>query len=230
MLRRVAEPCGSFSYTESQGGAPVGITSTTSLAPGSYTITANFVPTNPAAWSANSAQATLVVSGESVWIVDGGGGTSELAGSGFGITTSADSGANAAVAIDNAGNVWSAGTGSSALAETSQVGSHASTIAAGTGGLDGPAEVAIDGLGQVWVSNAANSSLSLFTNAGTAVSGSGGITDPSLSTPAGIAVDLSGSVWVANTGNSSVTRFLGAAAPVAPLATAAAGGTTGARP
>jgi hypothetical protein len=43
-------------------------------------------------------------------------------------------------------------------------------------------------------------------------------------------VDLSGSVWVANTGNSSVTRFLGVAAPVAPLATAAAGGTTGARP
>jgi streptogramin lyase len=200
------------------------------LAAGTYTITANFTPTNSAAWSANSAQATLVVSGESVWIVDGGGGTSELAGNGYGITSSAYPGASAAVAIDNAGNVWSVGTGSSALAETSQVGSHASAIASGTGGLDGPAAVAIDGLGQVWVSNAANSSVSLFTNAGTAVSPTAGITDSSLATPAGIVVDLSGSVWVANTGNNSVTRFLGVAAPVAPLATAAAGGTTGTRP
>jgi hypothetical protein len=226
--------CGSFSYKEGQGGfhtPPVGITSTTALGAGSYTITANFVPTNPAAWSANSAQATLVVSGESVWIVDSGaGGTAELAGNGFGITSSADAGANVAVAIDNAGNVWSVGTGPSALAETSQVGSHASTIAAGTGGLDAPAGIAIDGIGQVWVSNAANNSVSLFTNAGTAVSPTGGITDPSLATPAGIAVDLGGSVWVANTGNSSVTRFLGVAAPVAPLATAAANNTTGARP
>jgi hypothetical protein len=55
--------------------------------------------------------------------------------------------------------------------------------------------------------------------------------DPTLlSSPAGIAVDLAGSVWVANTGNSSLTRILGGAAPVAPLATAAANGTSGARP
>jgi hypothetical protein len=224
--------CGTFGYTESQGGfhtPPVGITSTTALAPGSYTITANFVPTNSAAWSANSAQSTLVVSGQSIWIVDSDtGGTSELTDNGTWVTYTPDSGANTAVAIDNAGNVWSVGAGP-LVEETNQVGTLKNSIDSG-GGLDGPAAVAIDGLGQVWVSNAANNSVSLFTNAGTAVSGSGGITDPSLSTPAGIAVDLSGSVWVANTGNSSVTRFLGAAAPVAPLATAATGGTTGTRP
>ena len=82
----------------------------------------------------------------------------------------------------------------------------------------------------MWVANSGNNSVSLFTNAGAAVSPSGGITDPTLSTPAGIAVDLGGSVWIANTGNNSVTRILGAGAPVAPLATGAANNTTGAKP
>ncbi len=220
--------CGSFSYTESQGGAPVGITSTTALGAGSYTITASFAPTNSAAWSANSAQATLVVSGESVWIVDGGGGTSELAGNGFGITSSADAGANVAVAIDNAGNVWSVGAGP-LLEATGQTGIPQHSINSG-GGLNTPAGVAIDGNGQVWVTDG-NNAVSLFSNAGAAISPSGGMMDPTLlSSPAGIAVDLGGSVWIANTGNSSLTRILGGAAPAAPLATAAAGGTTGAKP
>ena len=220
--------CGSFTYTAS--GVVGNIASTTALAPGTYTITANFNPTNPAAWSANSAQATLVVSGESVWIVNGGGGgTSELAGNGYGITSSAYTGANLAAAIDNTGNVWSAGTGSSLLVETSQVGTHANTIASGTGGLNSPAGIAIDGASQVWVTNG-NSTISLFTDAGAALSPSGGFTDPSLSTPSGVAIDLGGSVWIANTGNNSVTRILGAAAPAAPLATAAKNNTTGAKP
>jgi hypothetical protein len=218
--------CGTFSYTESQGGAPVGISSTTSLAPGTYTITANFNPTNPAAWSANSAQATLVVSGESVWIVDSGGGTSELAGNGYGITSSADPGENTAVGIDAGGNVWTVGSG--AVEETSQIGTVQNTISSG-GGLDLPVGIAIDGNSQVWVTNG-NSSVSLFSNAGTALSPSTGFTDSSLATPSGIAIDLGGSVWVANKGNNSVTRILGAAVPVAPLSTAAANNKTGAKP
>jgi subtilisin-like proprotein convertase family protein len=224
--------CGTFSYTESQGGfhtPPVGISSTSGLAAGTYTITANFTPTNPAAWSANSAQATLVVSGESVWIVNSGaGGTSELAGNGAGITSSADTGANAAVAIDNAGNVWSVGTGP-LVKETTQVGTAQNTITSG-GGLNTPAGVAIDGNGQVWVTDGSGA-LSLFSNSASVISPSGGIMDPTLlSTPGGIAVDLGGSVWIANTGNNSVTRILGVAGPVAPLTTAAANGTTGAKP
>jgi hypothetical protein len=220
--------CGSFSYTESQGGSPVGIASTTSLTPGTYTITANFTPTNSAAWSANSAQATLVVSGESVWIVDGGGGTSELAGNGFGITSSADAGANVAVAIDNAGNVWSVGAGP-LLEATGQTGIPQHSINSG-GGLNTPAGVAIDGNGQVWVTDG-NNAVSLFSNAGAAISPSGGMMDPTLlSMPGGIAVDLGGSVWIANTGNSSLTRILGGAAPVAPIATSVANNTTGAKP
>jgi hypothetical protein len=221
--------CGTFSYTESQGGPAVGIASTTALAAGTYTITANFNPTNPAAWSANSAQSTLVVSGESVWIVNSGaGGTSELAGNGFGITSSAYGGANLAVAIDNAGNVWSVGAGP-LLEETNQVGAVKQTINSG-GGLNTPAGVAIDGNGQVWVTDG-NNAVSLFSNAGAPISPSGGIADPSvLSTPSGVAVDVAGSVWIANKGSNSVTRILGGAAPAAPLATAAATNTTGAKP
>jgi hypothetical protein len=81
----------------------------------------------------------------------------------------------------------------------------------------------------VWVTNG-NGSVSEFSNGGVAISSGAGFTDSSLSTPSGIAVDLGGSVWIANKGNNSVTRILGAAAPVAPLATAAANGTTGAKP
>lgn len=222
--------CGTITYTASlnPGGTPTAITATSGLVVGSYTLTATFNPGSNA-YNTTSSMKQLTVSGNSVWIVDGGGGTAELAGNGSGITQSPYTGANLAVAIDNPGNVWSAGTGASLLVETSQVGTHPNTIAAGTGGLDAPAGIAIDGASQVWVTNG-NNSVSLFTNAGAALSPSAGFTDPSLSTPSGIAVDLGGSVWIANKGNNTVTRILGAAAPVAPLATAAKNNTTGAKP
>jgi hypothetical protein len=223
--------CGSFTYsaTPTGGGSAIDISAgTATLAAGSYNVTANFTP-GSANYAANSAQATLVVSGESVWILNSGaGGTSELAGNGAGIASSADGGANAAVAIDHAGNVWSVGAGP-VLEETSQVETVQNTINSG-GGLDAPAGIAIDGNGQVWVTNG-NNTVSLFSNAGAPISASGGIMDSSvLATPTGIAVDLGGSVWIANAGSNSVTRILGAAAPTAPLSTAAANNTTGAKP
>ena len=221
--------CGTITYTATpNGGSPASIATTTSLVAGSYTITATF---NPSAntYATTSATNPLTVSGESVWIVNSGaGGTSELAGNGAGITSSADPGANLAVAIDNAGNVWSVGAGP-LVKETSQTGIVQHSINSG-GGLNTPAGVAIDGNGQVWVTDGSGA-LSLFSNSASVISPSGGIMDPTLlSTPGGIAVDLGGSVWIANKGNNSVTRILGGAAPAAPLATAAANGTTGAKP
>jgi len=115
------------------------------------------------------------------------------------------------------------------LEESSQTGTSLTTISSGTGGLNAPAAIAIDGNGQVWVVNG-NNSISQFSNAGGALSPSTGFTDSSLSTPKGIAVDLSGSVWITNKGSNSVTRILGGAAPAAPLSTAAANKTTGAKP
>jgi hypothetical protein len=220
--------CGTITYTASGVGD---ITSTTALAASGtpYTITANFTPSpSYPEYAATSATSPLTVSGESVWIVDGAGGTSELAANGYGITSSADAGANTAVAIDHAGNVWSAGSGP-LLKETSQVGTLQNTITTG-GGLNSPAAIAIDGSGQVWVTDG-NNAVSLFSNAAAAISPSGGIADPTLlSTPTGIAIDLAGSVWIANKGNNTLTRILGAAVPAAPIATSAANNTTGAKP
>ena len=217
---------GNFTYSAAPGS--IDITGGTSgLAPGMYTVTATFTPTNPQ-YTTASATSSLTVAGETVWVVNGAGSLSELTGDGTAVSSSAYAGENTAVAIDSGGNIWTVGSGAMPLIETSQVGTVQNSISA-TGGLDAPAGVAIDGSSQVWITNG-NSTVSLFTDAGTALSPSGGFTDPSLSTPSGIAVDLGGSVWIANKGNSTVTRILGAAAPAAPLSTAAQNNKTGARP
>lgn len=220
---------GNFTYTATPtAGSAVNVTSGTSgLAPGTYTLTASFSPINPQYLAATTSK-TLTVASETVWIVNGGGSLSELGGDGGAISPSAFAGANTGVAIDSGGNLWSIGTGSVPLQESNQVGNQLSPILP-NGGLGTPAGIAIDGASQVWVTNI-NGTVSLFANNGTALSPTNGFTDTSLSTPGGIAIDLDGSVWIANKGNNSVTRILGAAAPAAPLATAAANKTTGARP
>ena len=232
VLNANANTSGSFTYsaTPTRGGSAIDITSGTStLAVGNYNLAANFTPTNRSIYSSAQSTATLVVSGESVWIVDSAGGTSELAGNGAGMTSGADPGANLAVAIDSGGNVWTVGSGSTLLEETNQMGTSLTTVPSGTGGLSSPAAIAIDGDGQVWVTNG-NNSVSLFSNAGTALSLSNGFKDNSISAPNGIAIDSSGNVWIANKRSNSVTRILGAAAPAAPLSTAAANKTTGEKP
>jgi hypothetical protein len=221
---------GNFTYsaTPTGGGSAVNVTSGTSgLAPGTYTITAAFSPINPQ-YAPATVNKTLTVAGETVWIVNSAGGISELTGDGTAVSSSAFAGASAGVGIDNGGNLWSVGTGLDPIEETNQVGVLFSPIQP-DGGLATPAGVAIDGSSQAWVTNT-NGTVTLFANDGTALSPSNGFTDTSLSTPGGIAIDLGGSVWIANEGNNSVTRILGAAAPAAPLATAAANKTTGAKP
>jgi hypothetical protein len=222
---------GNFTYsaTPLPSGTPVDITGgTSSLAPGKYSVTAMFNPTNPQ-YASTSASNNLTVAGETVWIVNGGGGSlSELTGDGFAISSSAYPGENTAAAIDSGGNVWTVGTGATPLIETSQVGTVQNSISSG-GGLDAPVGIAIDGNSQTWITNG-NNSVSLFSNGGTAISPGSGFTDTSLSTPTGIAIDQGGSVWIANKGTSTVTRILGAAAPAAPLSTAAKNNTTGAKP
>jgi streptogramin lyase len=222
--------CGTVGYTEtpSGGGTAVAITSTTGLAAGSYTIAAIFVPGNSGYLGTSKTQ-PLTVSGESVWIVNHGGGVSELAGNGYAITSGADAGGSLAAAIDANGNVWSLGSGTTLLESVSQTGIVQHSIGSG-GGLSGPSNLAIDGNSEIWVTNAGNNSFSLFLDNGTAASPSTGFTSSSLSHPSGIAVDLGGSVWIANQGNNSLTRVLGAAAPAAPLSTAGKNNTTGTKP
>jgi len=190
-------------------------------------MTATFVPISPQYLSASVIK-TFTVASETVWIINSNGSLSELTGDGTALSPSAFVSANSGIAIDGGGTLWSIGTGSLPLAEANQVGAQLSPILP-SGGLGTPAGIAIDGASQVWVTNA-NGTVSLFADSTAALSPSSGFTDPSLSTPSGIAIDLGGSVWIANEGNNSVTRILGAAAPAAPLATAAANKTTGAKP
>jgi hypothetical protein len=217
-----------YSVTPTGGGSAINVTSGTSgLAPGTYTLTATFSPINPQYQPATVSK-SLTVAGETVWIVNSGGSLSELTGDGTAASSSAFAGTNTGVGIDSGGNVWSIGTGLAPIEEANQVGVQLSPILP-NGGLGTPAGIAIDGDSQIWVTNN-NGTVSLFANNGAALSPSNGFTDTSLSTPSGIAIDLGGSVWIANEGNNSVTRILGAAAPAAPLATAAANKTTGAKP
>jgi Astacin (Peptidase family M12A)/Divergent InlB B-repeat domain len=222
---------GTFTYS----AAPIGgsgtafnaTSGTSSLPPGTYQMTATFVPISPQYLSASVIK-TFTVASETVWIINSNGSLSELTGDGSALSSSAFTGGNLGVSIDGGGTLWSVGTGNMPLQETNQVGAQLSPILS-SGGIGTPAGIAIDGASQVWVTNA-NGSVSVFADSTAPLSPPTGFTDASLSTPSGIAIDLGGSVWIANEGNNSVTRILGAAAPAAPLATAAANNTTGAKP
>lgn len=218
--------CGSIEYAAAPSVGK--ITSTSGLAVGAYTIGAGFLSSSG---NYNNLQLTspLTVSGESVWLVNSGGSTAELAGNGDAISSSAFSGANLAAAINAAGDVWTIGAGATPLEATSQIGAVKHTVTSG-GGLDTPSGLAVDGNSRLWIANSGNNSVSLFLNDGSAESPSTGFTDSSLSSPSGIAVDLGGSVWISNQKNNSITRILGAAAPAAPPSTAAKNNTTGAKP
>jgi hypothetical protein len=221
---------GTFTYSAVPigGGSAINVTSGTSgLPPGIYTMEATFTPINPQYLSATVNKGFTVAS-ETVWIVNSNGSLSELTGDGTAVSPSAFSSANTGVGIDSGGSLWSIGTGFLQLGETNQVGAQLSPVQLG-GGFSTPAGIAIDGASQLWMTNT-NGTVSLFANSGTPLSPSTGFTDTSLAAPSGVAIDLAGSVWIANQGNNSVTRFLGAAAPAAPLATAAANNTTGAKP
>ncbi len=132
------------------------------------------------------------------------------------------------VAFDHAGNLWIANS-AGGVSEFAHTGSPVTATPYTGGGINAPLALALDGFSQVWIANR-NGTVSLLANSGTAISPATGYTSLGLSTPGGIAIDLSGNVWIANTSDNSVTEIIGAAAPVAPLATAVTNGTTGLRP
>ncbi len=132
------------------------------------------------------------------------------------------------MAFDATGNLWVANS-AGGVSKFNNDGTPISANPYISGGIHNPLALAIDGAGQIWIANG-NGSVSALANTAAALSPATGFTGAGLSTPGGIAVDLSGNVWVANTSDNSVTEILGVAAPVAPLSTAAANGTTGARP
>ncbi len=117
------------------------------------------------------------------------------------------------IAVDNAGNVWTANSGNSTVSEFNNAGAPLSgttgyALSAGTA----PAGIAIDVNGNAWTANSGNNTVSEIAPGGASVTPfSGG----SLSTPVSLALDASNNVWVANSGGGgSVTEITPGTTPV----------------
>jgi ligand-binding sensor domain-containing protein len=145
-----------------------------------------------------------------VWIANGNNSVSALTEAGTAVTSTSVPVGGTAIAIDNAGDVWSLNKSASSVAEFTNLGS---VISSGytAGGINTPTALAIDGAGQVWVTNG-NNTLSVLSSTGTAVSSTPYTSV--LSTPTSINVDGSGNLWITNSGSNSVTQVIGVAAPV----------------
>jgi hypothetical protein len=83
------------------------------------------------------------------------------------------------------------------------------------GGLSAPSGLALDSSGNVWLSNNGNSSITELSNAGLALSPSGGFTGGGLDQPSALALDANGNVWVANKTGNDVSIFSGTGTPSA---------------
>ena len=118
----------------------------------------------------SNAVAVQVVS-NTVWVANGNSTVSGIGSSGAAVTNSGVSGGGTAVAIDNAGDVWSLNQSGSKVSEYSSTGTllnGGSTV----GGLQSPTALAIDGAGLVWVTNSTGT-LSVLSAPGTAFSADG---------------------------------------------------------
>jgi len=133
------------------------------------------------------------------------------------------------IAADASGNIWVAnGSGGANLSKLygsnppngHNTGDAFATSGYSGGGLGENDGLAIDGAGRVWVAVYANASetktsnVSVFSNSGTAITGSFGYASAFSSAPTDVVIDGSGNVWVVNTANNTVMELVGAASPV----------------
>ncbi len=218
---------GSFSYTATpSGGAATSITSTSVLAVGSYTLTANFTPMNTTVYTSASATVAFTVVKQSIFVGNSTGSVISYLENGT-AQSNAVSGGGIGAAVDSSGNVWSidtnnSGTPTGGVSVFNDAGALTTDLSLG---LVGPGGLAIDGNSIGWV--ASSGTVTALNASGTVTNK---VTDSSISGPTGVAVDLSGNVWVANQTTNTVTEVIGAAAPAAPLATAVQNQTPGVKP
>jgi streptogramin lyase len=124
------------------------------------------------------------------------------------------------VAIDSAGNVWSAnyyGNNVGLVTGGTTVASGAGFTA---GGIDHPQGIAADGAGTVWVANFRAPGFTELAGAGTSTPGAGlspstgWAPDSGNNTPFALAIDASGNVWMSNFNGNVLYEFVGIAVPV----------------
>jgi streptogramin lyase len=124
------------------------------------------------------------------------------------------------VAIDVAGNIWSANYYGDSVGLISSAGTVLSGTGYTGGGLDHPQGIAIDGGGSVWVANYRAPAITELAGATTASPGAflspaaGYAPDSGLSEAFGAAIDASGNLWVTSFGSNTLTEFVGLAVPV----------------
>ena len=241
LLAANSNSSGAFTYSVVSGPATISGSTLTSTGIGTVVLAAAEAAAGNYA-AANQSATFAVAAAAAVWLGNAPGtlSTFSLSGAALSPTAGFRGGGPGMVpgplgmAFDATGNLWIAGSASSGsstggVSEFNSTGTPISANPYTAGGIHNPLALAVDGAGQIWIANS-NGSVSELANTGAALSPATGFTGAGLSTLGGIVVDLSGNVWVANASDNSVTEILGVAAPVAPLATAVANGTTGARP
>jgi streptogramin lyase len=126
----------------------------------------------------------------------------------------------ASVAVDSAGNVWSANFYANNVGLISSSDAVLSGSGYTGGGLNAPRAVAVDGNGNAWVASEHGATLAEFAAASSASPGAllsppaGLGADANLAEPYALAIDAAGNIWVSNYGSNSLTEFFGLAAPV----------------
>ncbi len=212
-------------YSASAGGYVASYTAT-SQAPGQHSYKAVLAgDTNYAATTSNSI--VVLVTTNNVWVANGNGTVSALTSTGAALTPAGVSNGGTAVAIDNAGDVWSLNKSASKVSEYDNAGNLLNTF--GGGGLTAPSALAIDGSGLVWVTNGSGT-LSVLSSTGSAISPTAGY-KVSASGPTSIEIDSSGNLWITNASDNSVTEVIGAATPVTtPTTNAVKNNTLAAKP
>ena len=119
------------------------------------------------------------------------------------------------IAIDGAGDVWTANEGGWSVTELSSLGAPFLNSPYTGGSLDFPQAIAINGLGDAWVSNNGSTGLVNDYNGSVTELSSSGIEFSSspyvgggLSVPYGVAIDGSGNAWVSDqVGPAEVSEF-----------------------
>jgi streptogramin lyase len=121
------------------------------------------------------------------------------------------------IAVDAAGDIWTANYNGNSLSEFSPTGVAMSPATTGFsgGGLNGPIELAIDTGGDAWVANEGALSISEFHSSGGVVMNSP-FTGGGLSSPYGIAIDASGDVWAANESGNSLSELNSSGGAISP--------------
>jgi DNA-binding beta-propeller fold protein YncE len=154
---------------------------------------------------------TLMIGGQTLTVTQAGS-TYVAAGP---VTTLLSSGLNqpGGVAVDGAGNVYIANTGSNIIEEWTVANNTVTTLV--SSGFSRPSGVAVDGAGNVYFANYGSNTIEEWMPANNTVTT---LVSSNLSQPVGVAVDGAGNVYFANSGSNTIQKWTAANGNVTTLA------------